>query len=45
MNQLIKIYEETLMEIFGQQKLPKNIPNNSLTKLDSMNKKISILIK
>lgn len=40
MTKLIAIYDESVLEIFGQLKLPKVISQNNLIKLESISKKI-----
>lgn len=45
MNRLISIYDETMMEIFGQCRIPRQISKIHINKLGVFKNKIEVLIK
>lgn len=45
MNKLINIYDETMIEIFGQCRIPRQVSKSHMNKLGVFKNKIEVLIK
>lgn len=44
-NSVMAAYDDTIMELFGQDKIPKHLVENQLSKLSAISKKIRCIVK